>query len=196
MKFSPVTLVTLVVKISRGLSELPSHVRARAVRHRSQPQCSNQSQQGIGMQSQNLRRVHVVAVGLFKRLQHQMLLVLLHRALKTRVRGLAMRFAQGNRKILGAISSVAPSTTARSIAFSSSRTLPGQSYCINRVSSLVRVFREPVYFSLTFAIKFCASSGISSRRSRNGASSGSRHSADKRDRCGTSPPEPLRTDAG
>jgi len=61
------------------------------------------------------------------------------------------------------------STTARSIVFSSSRTLPGQSYCCSPAStpsSILSIFR-PVRWAC-LRTKCSTSAGMSSRRSRRG----------------------------
>ena len=63
------------------------------------------------------------------------------------------------------------STTARSMTFSSSRTLPGQSYSISRSSASGVSSRSVLRFSSPyFSRKCCTSSGMSSLRSRSGGS--------------------------
>ena len=64
---------------------------------------------------------------------------------------------------------VALSTTARSMTFSSSRTLPGQLYSISRssASGFSSISGLP-FSSLYFSRKCCISGGMSSLRSRSG----------------------------
>ena len=67
------------------------------------------------------------------------------------------------------ITGPADNTTARSMVFSSSRTLPGQSYCCRPAStpSSIRSMRRPVRCAC-LRTKCSTSAGMSSRRSRSG----------------------------
>jgi hypothetical protein len=125
--FALIGMLLLTVLVSVDLIRSVSNVLGGLMLH---IQIANQAMQIIRMQPQQPRGFGIVALRLFEGVQDELLLGLAQRVVKGFVMAGAgdsafSRTASGRSS--GRIRSEDPSTTARSMAFSSSRTLPGQS---------------------------------------------------------------------